>query len=183
MTAQIETLEEILAYSEPDNPWLKLYFDRVRFGNGRLGRYNRIVEGTGDPGVAILPLSCKGIGFVKQFRYAVGEELWEIPRGYGNTADSEREARRELLEETGLMAEKMTRLNEIFPNSAVLTTRITLFAAQCGTDRDMSTIDTNEMCEFRWFSVEQAMSSIENGGIRDAITLSAVLSAKVRSLI
>jgi hypothetical protein len=49
MRSKIRTIGEHLAYSDPDNPWLKLYFDRVEFPDGTRGRYNRIVEGTGDP--------------------------------------------------------------------------------------------------------------------------------------
>lgn len=41
----IERIEEILEYASPENPWLRLYFDKVRFPNGSEGRYNRVVEG------------------------------------------------------------------------------------------------------------------------------------------
>src|SRR5262245_14760363 len=102
MQSKIRTVKKQLVYSDPDNPWVKLYFDHVKFPDGTAGRYNRVVEGTGDPGVAILPISTAGIGLVRQYRYAIADHVWEIPRGYGDSADLGAEARRELLEETGL---------------------------------------------------------------------------------
>ena len=32
MEAKIRTIEERLVYAEPENPWLKLYFDRADLG-------------------------------------------------------------------------------------------------------------------------------------------------------
>jgi ADP-ribose pyrophosphatase len=183
MESKIRTIEEQLVYSEPDNPWLKLYFDRVEFPDGSSGRYNRIIEGTGDPGVAVLPISSSGIGLVLQYRYAVAQHVWEIPRGYGDSADPAGEARRELLEETGLQPVELIDLGTIHPNSAVLATRIALYAARCEPGQAGPTIDGQEQLEFKWFAVEDAMRAVDTGEIADAITLSALLRARLRGLI
>jgi ADP-ribose pyrophosphatase len=183
MRSKIRTIGEHLAYSDPDNPWLKLYFDRVEFPDGTRGRYNRIVEGTGDPGVAILPISSGGVGLVLQYRYAIADHVWEIPRGYGDSADPAREARRELLEETGLQPLELIGLGSIHPNSAVFATRVELFVAKCRPTRSKPTAGGREQLEFKWFSIEAAMTAVETGKISDAMTLSALLRARLRSLI
>ncbi len=183
MGTEIRKVEEKLVYSDPENPWLRLYFDRVEFPDGRPGRYNRIVEGTSNPGVAVLPFSTGGIGFVRQFRYAIEEHVWEIPRGYGDSSDSSREARRELLEETGLEPKKLVALGVIHPNSAVLATRMELFAAECNPEVPKLQVDGREHCEFKWFSIREAMFAVETGEIKDAITLSALLRARLRGLV
>src|SRR5262245_49618672 len=183
MEAKIRTIERKLVYSEPDNPWLKLYFDRVEFPDGSAGRYNRIVEGTGDPGVAILPLSTAGVGLVLQYRYAIADQVWEIPRGYGDSADPASEARRELLEETGLRPLHLIDLGTIHPNSAILATQVRLFAAQCKPARVKPRGDGREQLQFRWLAIDEAMAAVEAGKIADAITLSALLRARLRRLI
>ncbi|MEX2681471.1 MAG: SIR2 family protein, partial [Candidatus Sigynarchaeota archaeon] len=47
MKKQIEQIKKVLVYSSPDNPWVKLYYDHVRFPGGKEGRYNVIVENDG----------------------------------------------------------------------------------------------------------------------------------------
>ena len=183
MGSKIRTIEEQLVYSDPDNPWLKLYFDRVEFPNGSSGRYNKIIEGTGDPGVAVLPISSIGVGLVRQYRYAIAEQVWEIPRGYGDSADPAGEARRELLEETGLQPVELIDLGMIHPNSAVLATRIALYAAKCKPNAARPAIDGHEQLELKWFAIEDAMAAVDTGRIADAITLSALLRARLRGLI
>lgn len=183
MGSKIRTIDEQLVYSDPNNPWLKLYFDRVEFPDGTRGRYNKIIEGTGVPGVAVLPISTIGVGLVLQYRYAIADHVWEIPRGYGDSADPASEARRELLEETGLQPVELVDLGTIHPNSAVLATRVGLFAAKCKPAQAKPTIDGHEQLEFRWFAIEEAMTAVETGKISDAITLSALLRARLRSLI
>ena len=183
MARLIERLEEILVYSDPDNEWLRLYFDRVKFPGGREGRYNRIVEGTGNPGVAILPTIDNHVGFVRQFRYAVGEEVWEIPRGYSKSANVAEEARRELKEETGYSAKKLTALAIIHPNSAVLETHIELFAAECDTEGAVPSKVDSEISEFKWFKLEDALKAVVSGKIKDAISLSALLHAIQRKIV
>jgi ADP-ribose pyrophosphatase len=183
MGSEIRTIEKQLAYSDPDNPWLKLYFDRVVFPDGTHGRYNRIVEGTGDPGVAVLPISTAGVGFVLQYRYAIADHVWEIPRGYGDGPDAVGEGRRELLEETGLRPVELIDLGTIHPNSAVLATRVALFAARCEAGQAKSGVDGHQQLEFKWFSIEEAMTAVQTARILDAITLSALLRARLRGLI
>jgi ADP-ribose pyrophosphatase len=183
MKHEIRRIKEELVYSDPENPWLKLYFDQVQFPDGGLGRYNRIVEGMGDPGVAVLPISSRGLGLVFQYRYAIGHTVWEIPRGYGDSDNPVREARRELREETGLDAKEVIALGTIHPNSAVFATRVELFAAKCDPTSVKSTTDGREYVEFRWFSVEEIMQLIEANELSDAFTLSALFRAKMRGLI
>jgi ADP-ribose pyrophosphatase len=183
MRSKIRTVEEQLVYSDPDNPWLKLYFDRVEFPDGSRGRYNRIIEGTGDPGVAVLPIASIGVGLVLQYRYAIADHVWEIPRGYGDGPDSASEARREFLEETGLQPLELIGLGSIHPNSAIFATRVELFAAQCEPAHSEPTIGGREQTELKWFSIEEAMTAVATGKISDAITLSALLRARLRGLI
>ncbi len=183
MTSEIRTIEKRLVYDDPMNRWVKLYFDRVQFPNGSQGFYNKIVEGTGVPGVAVLPISVRGVGLVRQHRYAIDRDVWEIPRGYGDSDDPSREAKRELVEETGLHAIELIPLGPMHPNSAVFATVVELFAARCNPEGGVASSDGNEDIEFRWFPVAEALRAAESGTITDAFTLSALLRGKLRGLL
>ncbi len=183
MASEIRRLEEQLVYADPKKPWVKLYFDSVEFPDGTHGRYNRIVEGTGSPGVAVLPISTVGVGLVRQYRYGIEKHVWEIPRGYGDSTNSSREAERELLEETGLQVLELTSLGLVHPNSAVCTTCIELFSAKCDPTPVRATLGGTEQTEFKWFPIAEALTAVDTGFVTDATTLSALLRARLRGLI
>ncbi|MEM4733566.1 MAG: NUDIX hydrolase [Candidatus Bathyarchaeia archaeon] len=180
---KIQKLEERLVYS---NPWIKLFFDHVRFPDGREGYYNRIIESEGRHGVAVLPFRRQSIGLVRQFRYPIGQELWEIPRGFGDSNDSRHDALRELEEETGIKIEleRLVELGPIYPNSGILASQVLLFAADCEDVPELpKSPKGHEITEFRWIQKEEVLSGIASGEITDAFTLCAVLRARELGII
>jgi ADP-ribose pyrophosphatase len=181
---RIERLEEILAYADPDNPWVRVYFDRVRFPDGREGRYNRIVAGDGRPGVAILPIAPDGrVALVRQPRYAMGEARWEIPRGYGEAPDPADDALRELREETGLApVGALVDLGAVWPDTAVLSTAVRLFAATVDPAAPAGPTD-GEILALRWFEPEALAAMLLDGTLADALTGVAALRAQLRGLL
>lgn len=176
MTDHIERLEQILAY---ENRWLKAYFDLVRFPDGRVDNYNRVVEGEGHEGVAILPMDGTAVGLVRQYRYPIGQHSWEIPRGFADGPHSRIEAVRELREETGyqVLPENLIDLGTIHPNGGLLASKIHLYAADCSRIVRTQHTDDGEILEFHWFEADRLESRIENFDIQDACTLSAICRA------
>ena len=182
MKTRIEKIEERLVYSDNKNPWIKLYFDQVRFPNGQLGYYNRIVESEGKSGVAVLPIKGELIGLLRQFRYPIGKEVWEIPRGFGECENPQEDALRELKEETGIEIEpeRLIYLSVIHPNSGILASSVHLFAALCDQAQQTASQEDTEATEFRWVPLEKVLSLIEIGEITDPFTMSTILLIKQR---
>jgi len=95
----------------------QVFKDEVRLPDGKTTA-REIVRHPGS--VAIVPRQADGrIVLVRQFRYATGRELWEIPAG---TCDKEGEssaetARRELAEEAGLKAARWINAGPRVPRS------------------------------------------------------------------
>jgi ADP-ribose pyrophosphatase len=174
---------ERLVYSEPGNPWIKLYFDDVVFPNGSRGRYNRVIEGTGAPGVAVLPILQGRVGLIEQYKYAISERVWQLPMGYADAPDSESEARRELFEETGLSAARVVSLGQAYPSAGVLATKIDLFAAFCDEARAQAELEAGETLPFHWIQVEEALKMAASGGIKESMTLVALFRARLLGLI
>lgn len=79
---------------------ITLHVDRVKLPTGDIG--TREIVQTRDS-VAVVPVTCDGkVVLVRQYRYAGGEEVLEIPAGRIDPGESpEMAARRELIEETG----------------------------------------------------------------------------------
>ena len=122
--------------------------DEVVFPNGNESS-REVVEHRG--AVAVAAVDSEGyIYLVRQFRYAFGEELLEIPAGKleeGEESAHLEAAIRELREETGLKADEMDYLGVIYPSVGMLTERIYLYLARGLTQGEMD-LDEDEMEKF-----------------------------------
>ncbi len=176
----IEKIKEHIAYEDPENnPWVKLYFDTVRFPDGKEGYYNRIVENGGKSGVGILPVFNFHIGLVRQYRYPIGCEMWEIARGFGETNNPREDAARELAEECGVKVapSNLLELGPVYPNSGLLASVVYLFCVKISDKEPVHKTQDEEVVEFKWFSMEEVISLVKGGELADSFTLSALFRA------
>ena len=97
--------EEDIVYS---NKFCKFYNDEVVFPSGAQGKFLRLAM-TGKGSVAILPITKDGeMIFIKTFRHSARGWGYEVPKGYCNENEPPIEsAKRELLEETGLISDEI----------------------------------------------------------------------------
>lgn len=159
-------------------------------GRGKILDYQRLHLLTGDGagvirdvirhrgGVGILAVRGEEVTLIRQYRAAMGEEVLEIPAGKlerDETSPAEA-ARRELWEETGLRAERMTDLGEILPSPGYTDERIRLFAAE-GLSAGRRNPDGAEeqVAQVVQVGLGDALEMIESGAIRDAKTVVALL--------
>jgi ADP-ribose pyrophosphatase YjhB (NUDIX family) len=176
----VKKIEEILL---DENPWLKHYYDRVRFPDGTKGRYNRIVEGNENRGIVILPFNNKKeLGLVKLYRYPIQLWQWELPRGFGeNNLTAEDNAKRELEEEMNMHPEKLVVLGSIFPNSGLLSSEVDIVIAH--NVKSIKGIGENEkrmIKEIKFFNINQIKEMVCNGIIKDGFTIVAYTLANLK---
>jgi 8-oxo-dGTP pyrophosphatase MutT (NUDIX family) len=102
------------------SPWTTLIEKDVEFAPGRSpDTYHAF--GPFDWVVAAARMPDGRIPIVRQFRPAVEQYTWELPSGLVDPGeDAETACRRELLEETGLRAERLTYLGGLRPDSGRL---------------------------------------------------------------
>lgn len=126
--------------------------------------------------VAILPLvDERHLCLLRNVRPNVGETLWEIPAGTLEPPEPvERAAVRELEEETGYRAERLEKLGEFFPSPGILSERTHLFVA-FGLTPGPQRLEPDESIVPHVVSWEQALAWADDGTIRDAKTLVALL--------
>lgn len=107
---------------------LNLRVDQVELPNGKHAR-REVVEYPG--AVTILALTEDGdVLFVRQYRYAVGEELLELPAGKLEPGEDPHTcAFRELMEETGFRAREMKLLLSFYTTPGFSTEKMYLYLA------------------------------------------------------
>ena len=106
-----QTLGSKIVYQ---NPWMKVYEDKVRMPNGTEGIYGFVES---KPGIFIIALTEDDkIYLIESFRYPTQQWQWELPTGGIEKGTSSLEsAKSELSEELGMTAEKWTQINTYAP--------------------------------------------------------------------
>lgn len=131
-----------------------------------------VVEHPG--GACVLCVREGKIVLVRQFRYAYGEELLEIPAGkLCRGEDPAEAARRELEEETGLRAGRLVHLFTMYPTPGYSDEKIYIYEAE-EVSEGKSHPDEDEFLSLVSIPVEEAAAMISDGRIRDAKTVIAV---------
>jgi ADP-ribose diphosphatase len=126
--------------------------------------------------VVVMPVFPDGkIVLIRQYRYAAGEELWELVAGHNEpNEDIVTGAHRELLEETGYTAKKMTKMFDFFPSPGLLGELMVVFRAE-GLTKGKARPEDDEKITTKILTLKQALDWIRTGKIRDAKTISGVL--------
>ncbi len=170
---KIVSVAERVAYR---NDYVTVFDDDVQSLNGISGRYLRIVEAQGKPGVACLTTFDQQVGLVLVYRYPTSEWEWGIPRGFGALDNSQESMLQELREELGSSPDSPTHLGMVTTNSGLLAGQVTIFHAAWSAPMT-APIDTAEVESVAWVTLDELQAAVRAGVIRDSITLSAIALA------
>ena len=152
---------------------LRLTRDLVELENGKTA-FREIVHHHGGAGVVAMT-EAREIYMVRQFRYAFGQELLEIPAGKLEKGENPREAAlRELKEECGLQAEEVRDLGPIYPTVGYDSEIIHLFLAT-GLSPVQGTPDEDEFLTVEKWPLKTLVEKVMTGDIRDGKTVAAIL--------
>lgn len=152
---------------------LSLELDSVALPNGDVAS-RELIRHVG--AVAVVPLFPDGtVAVEEQYRYPIDRIILEIPAGKLDSPDEDRleAARRELREETGLIADSMICLGEYFGSPAILDERITLYLATGLTEGTVKR-DSDEFMTVRRIPLETLGEWILAGKIPDGKTQAAI---------
>ncbi len=146
---------------------------KVRLPNGRVS----IRDFVKHPGaVAIVAVTSSGeVVLVRQYRHAAGEELLELPAGTLELGEQPIEcARRELLEETGYVADELVELFRCFLAPGY-SSEVMYFYLAKGLREAEERPEEHEVSEALLLPIDEALKMIERGGIRDSKTVAGLL--------
>ena len=128
---------------------------------------------------AVIPILPDGrVIMERQYRYAHGRVMLEIPAGKLDTPDEDplEAAKRELREETGAIAQKYTFLGKIAPSPALINEVIFVYMAE-EISFGESDLDEGEFLEVEYYTLDKLYEMVMSGEITDAKTQIAILKA------
>ena len=159
---------------------VNLDVDRVRFPDGSEGELELIRH----PGAsAVVPFLSDPHGddpqvlLIRQYRYAAGGYLYELPAGRLDPGEDPRDcAVRELREETGCTAERVEHLMTTYTTPGFTDETIHLYMA-VGLTHGETAHEADEFVEAVPMPLSRALAMIEQGEIRDAKSALGILFA------
>jgi ADP-ribose pyrophosphatase len=121
---------------------------------------------------------------IRQYRHPVGELLWEIPAGLLDVDGESQEnaARRELLEETGYLAETLEPLIEFFTTPGGSTEKIAIFLAKGLVLSDNRPVVDGEEADMlvEWVGFDDALAAVMASKIKSPSVAVGIMAAALR---
>ncbi|PCF42674.1 NUDIX hydrolase [Staphylococcus delphini] len=134
--------------------------------------YREVVKHNGAVAICALTPEQQVI-LVKQYRKALEQELLEIPAGKLEPGeDRESAAMRELEEETGYKAKKLTLIGEVYGTPGFSNEKISVYFADDLVEGEVN-LDEDEFVEKVLYSLEDVKKAVEARTIEDAKTFIA----------
>lgn len=161
-----------------ESPWISITKHEVLNPNGTPGKYSTIHFK--NLAIGVLPLDKDyNTWIVGQYRYPINKYTWEIPEGGGHLdvapLDS---AKRELSEETGITAQKWTKIQEMHLSNSASDEFCILYVAQ-NLSLGESHPDDDEELEIKKVSFNELYRMVLDGEVTDSLSVAAVLKAKI----
>ena len=158
-----------------NNRWLSLREDSVELPDGRTTIYGVVTCGAC---VGVLPFVDRETVFlVRQYRYVARRATWEMPTGGVHPGESiEEAAQRELAEEAGHRAGRLTHISTYHTSKSVVDETAHLFLAEDLISAAVRPDDT-EFITVRRFPFDVALQMVVSGEIVDSMTIIALLRA------
>ncbi len=155
---------------------LKFDYDTVILPNGREAK-REIVRHPGGVGIVVIDESMM-IYLVRQYRIPYDDILLEIPAGkLDSDEDTLDAAKRELSEETGLIAENWQFMGSFYPSVGFCDENLRLYMA---TDLTAGAVhpDEDEFLNVVKMPFDDVVKMCVDGSIKDGKTIAAVLKAE-----
>lgn len=157
-----------------DNPWFRVTEHEVINISGNPGIYGKI--SFKNIACGIIPLDEQdNTWIVGQYRYTLDEYSWEIPMGGVPVgADLLDGARRELKEETGLIAKDWEQILKVHISNSV-TDEVGFVYVAKNLAQDEPEFGETEKLAIRRLPFAEALGMAMNGGITDALSVAGIL--------
>jgi ADP-ribose diphosphatase len=126
--------------------------------------------------VVVLPLLNDGkIVMVRQYRHAARQYLWELVAGRMDAGETVKEgAARELREETGYRAKRLTEFLDVFPTPGFLEERMHILLAE-GLTAGKAEPEADEKLISHAYKPEELNKMMQKGALRDAKSIAGIL--------
>jgi ADP-ribose pyrophosphatase YjhB (NUDIX family) len=176
---------------EKFNPW-QIVSSEEKYNNKWINvTEHQVINPSGNPGiygavrfknqaVGVIPLDEENnTWLVGQYRFMLNQYTWEIPEGGAPFGEDPVEgAARELEEETGLHAERYTKIVEMHLSNSVGDELATVYLAQ-GLSQHTAMPEDTEQLLVKKVPFEELYQQVIAGKITDSMTVAAALKIKI----
>lgn len=161
-----------------DNPWIRLTEHQVINPSGGSGIYGEVHFKNLAIGIIAIDTDDQ-IYLVGQYRYPLKAYSWELPEGGGPLTEEPLDAaKRELLEETGLVAQKWKEVLRMHLSNSVSDELGVLYLAS-GFEQFAPQPEETEQLEVKKVPFEEVYQMVVNGEITDSLTVAGILRVKL----
>jgi 8-oxo-dGTP pyrophosphatase MutT (NUDIX family) len=159
-----------------ENAWIRVEHHEVLNPAGKPGIYGKVhFKNTA---ISVVPIDSEGFTYlVGQYRYTLNEYSWEVPEGGCSIESGEstlNAAKRELLEETGLVASEWTKLGEVYLSNSVSDEKAVMYVAQ-NLSQHQACPEETEQLKIRRLPLNEAIEMAKNGEMTDALSVLTLL--------
>lgn len=161
-----------------DNPWIQVTEYDVINPSGGKGIYGKVHFK--NLAIGVLPLDAElNTWLVGQYRFVLDQYSWELPEGGGPLGIEPLEsAKRELLEETGLVAREWEPLVQMHLSNSVCDEWAIVYLARNLEQRTAEPEETEQLV-VKKIPFEELYRMVERGEITDSLTVAATLKLKL----
>jgi len=166
-----------------DNRWINVTEYQVLNPAGGRGIYGKVHFKNKAIGIVALDEN-NNTWLVGQWRYTLNEWSWEIPEGGGPLHDDPlQSAKRELKEETGLIANQWTLIQRVHLSNSVSDEEGFIFLAEDLTTGESELEETEADMKVWKLPFSDALSMVLDGKITDSLTVMAILKvARIKGI-
>jgi 8-oxo-dGTP pyrophosphatase MutT (NUDIX family) len=170
-----KTLHETIKF---ETPWIQVSEHQVLNPAGKPGIYGKV--SFKNLAIGVVPIDNEGFTWlVGQWRYPLNQYSWEIPEGGGpHGIDPLTSAKRELKEETGLIAANYSELCRMHTSNSVSDELAIIYLA---TDlkQEAAEPEESEDLMIKRVKLEDAIDMVMQGEITDSLSMVALLKIKI----
>lgn len=161
-----------------DNPWISLTEHQVLNPSGGEGIYGEVNFKNLAIGIIVLD-DDNNTWLVGQYRFPLKSYSWEIPEGGGPIdVDPLISAKKELKEETGIMADSCTEIQRIHLSNSVSDETGIIFLAQNLSYGESEPEETEQLI-LKKLPFLEVYQMVLNGEITDSLSVAAILKVKI----
>jgi len=165
-----------------ETPWIKVREDDVIQPDGKKSAYT-FLDTPESCMVVAMDLAEKSVILINEYRYPIGQTIWQFPSGVIEQDLSPlKNAKKELFEETGVSAKEWKKIGEIYSFPGKTTNLLHVFLA---TDLDLNGLKINQegnesIHEIKKISLVNIKKMVKDGTINSSETMAVLNMLSVK---
>lgn len=160
--------------------WFPLFVHKVQLPDGKIVD-DYYVSKLGDVAMIVAITPNKELVLARQYKHGVQEVILELPAGRVREKTPEESAKEELREETGIVADELTPIGQVFVAPSKDSTVTHGFLLKNARVQREQKLDETEDIELVFIPVQELDQKIKSGEIRASDTIALIALARLNS--